>query len=145
VVHGARQRPRRYAPAVQARHVLTILAVDDVARATAFYRDAFAWPQVVAVPVYAELAVPGGMRLGLYARDGFARNTGRPPGRVPADHVTATELYLHVDDLDAAIARLRAAGAVELGPRARRDWGDDAAYFADPDGNVVVVAAPSPA
>jgi predicted enzyme related to lactoylglutathione lyase len=123
--------------------VLTILAVDDVARATAFYRDAFAWPQTVAVPVYAELAVPGGMRLGLYARAGFARNTGRPPGRIGPGELTATELYLHVDDLEAAIARLRAAGAVELSPRARRDWGDDAAYFADPDGNVVVVATPA--
>jgi catechol 2,3-dioxygenase-like lactoylglutathione lyase family enzyme len=123
--------------------VLTILAVDDVARATAFYRDAFGWPETVAVPIYAELALPGGMRLGLYARDGFARNTGRAPARVPAGHLTATELYLHVDDLDGAIGRLRAAGAAELSPRARRDWGDDAAYFADPDGNVVVVATPA--
>jgi hypothetical protein len=25
-------------------------------------------------------------------------------------------------------------------PRAERGWGDEAAYFADPDGNVVAVA-----
>ncbi len=126
-----------------ARHVLTILAVDDVARATAFYRAAFGWAQLVDVPVYAELELPGGMRLGLYQRDGYARNTGRPASRTEPGTVTATELYLHVDELDAAIAAIRAAGGEELSPRARRDWGDDAAYFADLDANVIVVACRS--
>ncbi|MGC4116017.1 MAG: hypothetical protein QM765_15815 [Myxococcales bacterium] len=53
-----------------ARHVLTILAVGDLARAQAFYREAFGWMQPVDIPVYAEFEVPGGMRLGLYQREG---------------------------------------------------------------------------
>jgi uncharacterized glyoxalase superfamily protein PhnB len=40
------------------------------------------------------------------------------------------------------VNRLTAAGARVLSPVAPRDWGDDAAYFADPDGNVIVVARP---
>ncbi len=36
--------------------------------------------------------------------------------------------------------RAIAAGARELSPLAPRDWGDEAAYFADPDGNVLAVA-----
>lgn len=41
---------------------------------------------------------------------------------------------------DTYIARLEELGARALSPMALRDWGDEAAYFADPDGNVVVIA-----
>jgi len=130
--------------ATTTRHVLTILAVEDLARATAFYDAAFGWEHLVDVPVYTELAVPGGMRLGLYVRDGFGRNTGRVPVATPAGEIAPTELYLWADDLDAAVERLLRAGATVLSARAERPWGDEAAYFADPDGNVVVVARPLP-
>lgn len=124
------------------RHVLTILAVEDLARSSRFYTQAFGWPLVVDAPVYVELAAPGGMRLGLYERNGFGRNTGRLPVRVPSGGLSPTELYFHVDDMAQALDGLRHAGARELSPLSLRDWGDEAAYFADPDGNVVVVARP---
>jgi predicted enzyme related to lactoylglutathione lyase len=125
-----------------ARHVLTILAVTDLERAKRFYAEAFGWSRSVEVPVYVEHELPGGMRLGLYERGGFAKNTGQLPVEAPAPAITATELYLHVDDPAAAAERLTAAGARLLSPLAERPWGDDAAYFADPDGNVLVVARP---
>lgn len=125
-----------------ATHVLTILAVEDLDRAKRFYREAFDWTRTVDVPVYAEFTLPGGMRLGLYEREGFGRNTNQVPARIPAGAIGPTELYFHVDDLPGAIARMRRAGARELSPLAARDWGDEAAYFADPDGNVVVLARP---
>jgi lactoylglutathione lyase len=127
-----------------ARHVLTILAVEEVSRAARFYEQAFGWPRQVDTPVYVELALPGDLRLGLYDRIAFGRNTGRPPARTPAGELAPTELYLHVDDLAAAVERLRRLGARELSPPTPRPWGDEAAYFADPDGNVVVVARPGP-
>jgi len=122
------------------RHVLTILAVADLARASRFYSEAFGWAKVVEVPVYVELALPGGMRLRLYERRAFGRNTGRVPAAIPAGEIGPTELYFHVEDLAEAATRLVRAGARELSAAAPRDWGDEAAYFADPDGNVVVVA-----
>jgi catechol 2,3-dioxygenase-like lactoylglutathione lyase family enzyme len=125
---------------VSARHVLTILAVEDAERSAAFSERAFGWKRAVSVPVYVELELPAGMRLGLYERRSFGRNTGQVPFAVPPGELAPCELYLHVDDLEAAIDRLRAAGARELSPRGERDWGDEAAYFADPSGNVVVVA-----
>ncbi len=125
-----------------ARHVLTILAVSDLPRAVAFYSEAFGWEQLVDVPVYAEFALPGGMRLGLYERQGFGRNTGQIPARIAEGQLAPTELYFHVDDVDPAIGRLTRAGARCLSPLAPRDWDDEAAYFADPDGNVLVVARP---
>jgi len=124
------------------RHVLTILAVADLEASVAFYRDAFGWPARVEVPVYVEFALPDGRGLGLYARDGFAANVGQVPALHAPDRIGGTELYLHVDDMDEATQRLEAAGATLLSPRAPRDWGDEAAYYADPDGNVVVVARP---
>ncbi len=124
------------------RILLVILAVEDLPRAAAFYDAAFGWEVGVDVSVYREYRVPGGTGVGLYVRGGFARNIGVVPASVPAGAVTSTELYAWVDDLPAAVARLERAGARLLSPAAPRDWGDDAAYFADPDGNVIAVAVP---
>ena len=125
-----------------ARHALTILAVEDLQRAVDFYEAAFGWPRIVSTPVYVELSLPAAMRLGLYQREGFARNTGQPPVRLPAGAIAATELYFYPDDLEDALGRVEAAGARKLSERAPRDWGDEAAYLADPDGNVLVLARP---
>lgn len=129
--------------AEEARLTLVILAVEEVKRAVSFYRAAFGWPQTVDESVYAEFALPGAMRLGLYTHAGFERNIGQAPLKLARGEITSTEIYLFVDDLSAAIARMKAAGARLLSSRALRDWGDEAAYFADPDGNVVVLAQPS--
>ncbi len=126
-----------------ARLSLVIVAVADVDRATRFYTDAFAWPVAVSVPVYTELALPDGMRLGLYQRDAFVKNTLRPVAPSLEGHTTATELYFTVDDLEASCAKLTSLGARYLSPISPRPWGDTAAYFEDPDGNVVVIARPS--
>lgn len=126
------------------RHVLTILAVPQLPPAAEFYRAAFGFDVEVETPVYLELRVPGGQRLGLYQRDGFGRNTGAVPALIPQGELAPVELYFFADDLDAAAARLAGAGARLLSPRAQRPWGDEAAYFADPFGNVLVVARPAP-
>lgn len=126
----------------EVRHVLTILAVEDLEANSTFYRAAFGWPCAVETPVYVELALPGGQRLGLYERESFGKNTGKLPVRTGPGELAATELYFHTDDLEAAIARLELAGARLLSPLAPREWGDEAAYFADPSGNVLVVARP---
>lgn len=125
-----------------ARHVLTIVAVEDVARASRFYASAFGWERLVEVPPYVEFALPEGRRFGVYDRRAFAANTGVLPALPPAGATTGAEIYLHVDDVAAAACALEAAGARLLSPASARGWGDLAAYYADPDGNVVVVAAP---
>jgi predicted enzyme related to lactoylglutathione lyase len=126
------------------QHVLTILAVEDVGAAAAFYRTAFDWALAVETPAYVEFTLQGGQRIGLYEREGFGRNTGRLPAKIPSGQLAPTELYFYADDLDEAIARIKRAGARELSPLTRRDWGDEAAYFADPSGNVLVLAQPAP-
>jgi predicted enzyme related to lactoylglutathione lyase len=122
--------------------VLIILAVRDLARAVKFYGDAFGWTQTVDVPVYVEFVLPGTMRLGLYQREAFSRNTGQMPIALMAGKLAGTELYLDPDDLPGTVARLEHLGARKLSALARRDWGDEVVYFADPDGNVLALARP---
>lgn len=125
-------------------HVLTILAVADVDRARQFYEMAFGWPLRVDVPVYAEFELPDGRGLGLYQREAFSRNTGAMPVGLTEDQISGTEIYLRCENLEAAIVTALTAGARLLAERAKRDWGDEAAYLADPDGNVLVLARPIP-
>ena len=89
---------------------------------------------------YAELVLSDEDRLGLYVRDGFAASAGIEPAEIGDARYTGAEVYVRVEDLNAAIERLGAAGATRLSERREREWGDEAAYFADPDGNVVAVA-----
>jgi catechol 2,3-dioxygenase-like lactoylglutathione lyase family enzyme len=119
---------------------IVILAVDDLQRAVAFYQTAFGWRAAATAPVYVELLAGPGARVGLYERASFALNTRRTPAAAPREGTTASELYVRVDDVAAACERLAAAGAIELDGPAERTWGDVAAYFLDPDGNVVAVA-----
>jgi uncharacterized glyoxalase superfamily protein PhnB len=123
--------------------VQVILAVDDVARAADFYRQAFGWPENDAIDYsnYVELLQPDGTgALGLYARDGFARAAGASPLTRPEAGETATEIYVRLDDARPVIERLRELSARELRDLETKQWSDEVAYFADPDGNVVAVA-----
>ena len=120
--------------------MLLILAVRDLASMTTFYLRVLEWSQVVEVPVYTELQSPDGLRLGLYTEGAFGRNLGIVPEGSPP--ITRTEIYLQCDDLHAVIARAEAARARLLSPLGPRDWGDEAAYYADPEGNVIVLARP---
>ncbi|RQV94635.1 hypothetical protein EH220_07065 [bacterium] len=122
------------------RHVLTILAVKELPRAVKFYAQAFGWRQTVDTLVYAEFELPDGMRLGLYERESFGVNTGQVPFAIPKGALSGIELYFHSDDLERDSERLTTAGAKQLAELQTKDWGDEAAYFADPEGNVIVLA-----
>lgn len=121
-----------------------VLAVADVDRAYAFYREVFGWESHLEWPgEYTELVVTEDDRLGLYRRDGYAVTAGAEPADLNG-RVSPAYLYVRVDDLDGTIARLRKVSARPLSPRSERTWGEEAAYFADPDGNVVAVARKLP-
>lgn len=125
---------------------LTILYVEDLARATRFYDAAFGWLKSVDVPVYVEYRLNAGARLGLMPQGNTRHFLGDALGRLrPTDGCPRAEVYLRVGDgdLDGLIARLEAVSARCTSPRARRDWGDDVAYYLDPDGYVLAVAVSS--
>lgn len=119
-----------------------ILFVADQARAVSFYRAALAAAPVLDVPGMTEFALGGGAVLGLMPAAGIRRLLGAAlPDPASAPGVPRAELYLVVDDPAACHARAVAAGARELSPLQRRDWGHRAAYSLDPDGHVLAFAA----
>jgi predicted enzyme related to lactoylglutathione lyase len=124
--------------------VQVIFAVNDVRRSVAFYQGVFGWPrnELIDYREYVELHASGGT-LGLCERDTYASLTQATPMTPENGDVSPAYLYVRVPDVREAIARLDEAGARPLAPLAPRSWGDEAAWFADPDGNVVAVAQAS--
>jgi predicted enzyme related to lactoylglutathione lyase len=125
--------------------VQAVFAVGDLERALDFYERAFDWPRNDRIDYanYVELLPPDGGALGLYERAGFEGTVGAPPTIPAEDRVAPGYVYVRVDDVDAAVARVEAAGGRPLSPLRERSWGERAAWFADPDGNVVAVAGPA--
>jgi predicted enzyme related to lactoylglutathione lyase len=124
--------------------VQVIFAVADLARSLEFYERAFDWPRNDRIDFanHVELVPPDGGSLGLYEREGYAETVGAEPAVVSNDHVAPAYLYVRLDDVEAAVARIEEAGGRPLSPLRPRSWGERAAWFADPDGNVIAVAAP---
>ena len=119
-----------------------IFAVSDLDRSVALYEQAFGWPRNERIDYsnYVELLPPGGGSLGLFEESGYAEIVGAEPADVPHGAVSRASRDGRVDDVGDAVARLEAAGARPLGEAAPRAWGETAAWFADPDGNVIAVA-----
>lgn len=126
---------------MSSRLALVILAVSDLPRSRRFYTEAFHWPVIIDVPVYVEFELPSAMRLGLYDQSAFVRNTAASlAAAAAAGQTSRTELYFFPDDLLQTIETVEKAGGTLLSALANREWGDETAYFADPDGNVLALA-----
>lgn len=122
------------------RHALTILSTPDVSRSVAFYNALLDRRPHVHVDVYAEYILDGDQRIGLYAQETLASITGQVATQPSPTGLSPAELYFYPGDLDAAMARAEAAGARLLSPLHARPWGDDAVYYADPFGVIIVLA-----
>lgn len=92
-----------------------VLAVPDLARSGAFYRDVLGFE-------VRELGDPGWR---MFVRDGCRIMAGQCPGALPAAQLGDHSYfgYLVVDDADAYYARVVAAGAEIIKPLASEPWG----------------------
>jgi PhnB protein len=120
--------------------VTPYLAVDDGARAIAFYQEAFGATEVMRMPGpngkvgHAELRI-GDSRIMLadeYPDMGF-----RSPKAYGGSPVG---LHLYVEDVDAVARQALAAGAKELRPVKDQFYGDRTGSFEDPFGHVWHIA-----
>lgn len=107
---------------------------EDKDRAKRFYRDVFHW-QVEEMP---ELDYVG-VQTGPTGEDGMASEPGYIGGGMTAKtgNSTATVVVLDSRDIDADLARVESHGGQVLEPRAPVGDMGFAAYFRDPEGNVV--------
>lgn len=126
-------------------HVLT-LAVSDLERSLAFYRDGLGLPTEGIVGqefehgsvVFFELG--GGLTLALYpseylSKDANVSATQQRLGAVSLGHLVGSK-----EEVDAVMAQAKQAGAVRVDPARDRFWGGYSGYFHDPDGHLWEVA-----
>ena len=128
-------------------HVIT-LAVADLDRALAFYRDGlgFATGGLIGAEFPGDETSPdgttavfrldGGLMLSIYPRSELAKDaavalTAAKPGEFSIGHVVASRA-----EVDEVITQAKAAGAAVTESPHDRPWGIYSGYFQDPDGHL---------
>jgi catechol 2,3-dioxygenase-like lactoylglutathione lyase family enzyme len=122
-----------------------ILAVSDVDRSLAFYRDLIGF-EVEATyddPPYATLTIAG-TRLSLAEQGHPAEDRPGVTMTAPVDPSTANVvLVVEVDDAHAVYAELQARGARFLAEPYEPSWGGCRFFCVDPDGYLVEIEQPA--
>ena len=126
-------------------HLLT-LAIADLERSLAFYRDGLGLPANAIVGrefehgavVFVKLA--GGLTLALYPAASLAHEANvtrlvNHTGAIAIGHIVPSKA-----DVDAIITRAVSAGAVVTDPPHDRFWGGYSGHFTDPDGHLWEIA-----
>ena len=128
-------------------HVIT-LAVADLGRALAFYRDGLGLdsPGVVGseftgdddspAGAIAIFRLDDGLILSLYPRTELAKDADVPLGPPKSGEFSIGHLASSREDVDALLAQAEAAGATRTAPAHDRPWGIYSGYFRDPDGHL---------
>ena len=125
--------------------VLT-LAVADLDRALAFYRDGLGLPTRGIVGTEFEdgavafFPLQGGLTLALYPRQSLAKDANVPAGSPSACELSLGHLVASREEVDAVMAQAMRAGARVTDPARDRFWGGYSGYFQDPDGHLWEVA-----
>lgn len=122
-------------------HIILYVANQEASRA--FYEAVLAQAPGLDVPGMTEFAIGESVILGLMPESGILRLLNLSFTQLSDQSQIRGELYLVVDDPGAYHERALSAGARELSPPARRDWGDTAAYSLDQNGYILAFARPS--
>ncbi|MCL2582390.1 MAG: VOC family protein [Streptosporangiales bacterium] len=137
---------------MRAKIFFITLAVDDLERSVAFYRDGLGWPTdgivgrefhddvTGADGTIAFFALEDGLLLGLYERVNLAKDASLPPGpRSPAEFSMGLPAGSR-EEVDDLLRKAEAAGATRTAPAHLRPFGVYSGYFADPDGHLFEIA-----
>jgi catechol 2,3-dioxygenase-like lactoylglutathione lyase family enzyme len=127
-------------------HVIT-LAVEDLERALAFYRDGlgFASNGIIGTEWRDERTgangavvlfdLDGGLILSLYPRSDLAKDAAISIGPAQSGEFSLGQLVNSRREVDELLERAEAAGAA-ITPAHDRPWGIYSGYFRDPDGHL---------
>ena len=137
---------RRGGTKLEPRITLLTLAVDDLERSLAFYRDGLGFPTDGIVGTefdhgaVAFFRLAGGLILALYPAESLAleadvASTRRRLGAVAIGHNVGSRA-----EVDTVMRQAEVAGAVITDPARGRFWGGYAGHFHDPDGHLWEVA-----
>jgi catechol 2,3-dioxygenase-like lactoylglutathione lyase family enzyme len=125
--------------------VLT-LAVNDLDRALAFYRDGLGLPTKGIVGqqfdhgAVAFFRLDGGLMLALWPSASLAKDAHIAPTDARLGAVSIGHLVESKAEVDALVAQAERAGAVVTDSPRDRFWGGYSGYFHDPDGHLWEIA-----
>lgn len=137
--HGRAMKPRI--------HVIT-LAVADLTRSLAFYRDGlglesegligteFRGDESAPDGTIALFRLAGGVVLAVFPRTELAKDARVPPGPARAGEFSLGHAVASRAEVDEVIAQAQAAGATVTERPHDRPWGIYSGYFQDPDGHL---------
>lgn len=121
------------------RITLVTLAVEDLERAVAFYRDGLGLPTAGIVGrefehgAVAFFDLEHGLRLALWPRASLCHDSGLAPDAPSATGFCLAHNVATRDEVDAVMAQAERAGAAIAKPAADTFWGGYSGYFQDPD------------
>lgn len=124
------------------RVTVITLGVGDLDRAVAFYRDGLGWVTEGVVGrefehgAVAFFDLQPGLRLALWPRASIAHDSGVEEGSPNPTEMTLGHNVGVAAEVDAVMARAKAAGARIVKPAHETFWGGYAGYFQDPDGHL---------
>lgn len=128
------------------RVTLITLAVDDLERSVAFYRDGLglATKGIVGTEfengAVAFFALQSGLRLALWPRRSLAADSGLPLQPPSATEFSLAHNVGSQDEVDEVMRQALRAGARVVKPAGPTFYGGHAGYFQDPDGHLWEVA-----
>lgn len=118
-----------------------IFYVSDQQKSRDFYQQIFQQTPVLDVPGMTEFEINSSTKLGLMPETGIVKILGeKVPDPAKGNGIPRCEIYLYVENPGEYFQRALAAGTTEISALEERNWGDEAAYCADADGNVIVFA-----
>ncbi len=137
---------------MKAKIFFITLAVDDLGRTVAFYRDGLGWPTEGIVGrefhddvtgadgTIAFFKLETGLLLGLYERTNLAKDAS-----LPSSPPSSTEFSLGIPagsqaEVDELLRQAEAAGGTLTAPAHMRPFGVYSGYFTDPDGHLFEIA-----
>jgi catechol 2,3-dioxygenase-like lactoylglutathione lyase family enzyme len=139
-----RSRPR--GQTTKPRIKALTLAVGDLERSLAFYRDGLGLPTDGIVGrefedgAVAFSRMDDGLTLALYPAASLAKDAGIAAAEARLGAVSIGHLVGSRDEVDAVVRQAERAGAVVTDPPRERFWGGYSGYFADPDGHLWEIA-----
>jgi uncharacterized protein len=133
---------------MRARISFITLAVADLNRSVAFFRDGLGWPTegIIGQEFHDEVTgadgtiaffdLEPGLRLGLYERVNLALDASVPPGPASSTEVSVGIPAVSQAEVDDLLRQVRAAGGTLTAPAHMRPFGVYSGYFTDPDGHL---------
>ncbi|HEY3947248.1 MAG TPA: VOC family protein [Solirubrobacteraceae bacterium] len=133
---------------MDARIDVITLAVEDLERALAFYRDGLGLSSqgVIGTQYTGDEQTPagdvvmfelnGGLTLALYPRSELAKDASIARGPAQPGEFSIGQIVASKAEVEALLAQAQAAGATVTDQPHERPWGIYSGYFRDPDGHL---------